>query len=81
MNNVKTTKIHPGIYNLDVTTATGDRYNVKLENVKDEVETSGGFVWHIQEQAGMVDFACGAYHQTKREAIRFLKNAEGYIFA
>ncbi len=81
MNNVKTTKICRGLYILEVTTPTGDTHAVKLENVKDEIETTFGEVWHIQGHGEAADFACGAYHQTKRGAIRFLKTADGYMFA
>lgn len=81
MNNVKTTKICRGLYILDVTTPTGDTHTVKLENVKGDIETSFGEVWHIQGHGGAVDFADGAYHEKKRDAIRFLKTADGYMFA
>ena len=73
MNKVKTTKIYPGVYNVQVTTPSGQTFNVKCENIKEQVETSNGYVWHIQEQSGQLDFCCGAWHQTKREALQFLK--------
>ena len=81
MNNVTTSKLNSGIYNLTITTEAGKQYSVKLENVKDQIETSRGYVWHIQESTGEVDFACGAYHQTKREAIQWLKHAPEYTWA
>ncbi len=80
MNNVTTSKVYTGVYNLTVTTEAGEKYTVKLENVKDQIETSRGYVWHIQEATGVVDFVCGAYHQTKREAIQFLKYAPEYTW-
>ncbi len=81
MNNVTTSKVYTGVYSLTVTTEAGEQYAVKLENVKDQIETSRGYVWHIEESTGEVDFACGAYHQTKREAIQWLKHAPTYVWA